>query len=91
MWAVTELRQHTLHPGARPAFVSPFEREFVDSRERLGIGLLGQFEDRDDPDRFVWIRSFRICRRASERSRTSTADRCGRRTTTRQTRWCAAS
>ena len=58
MWAVTELRQYTLHPGTRPAFVSLFEREFVESQEQLGIRLLGQFEDRDNADRFVWIRSF---------------------------------
>jgi hypothetical protein len=58
MWAVTELRQYTLHPGTRPAFVSLFERTFVESQEQLGIRLLGQFEDRDDPDRFIWIRSF---------------------------------
>ena len=56
--AVFELRQYTLRPGQRERLVALFEREFVESQEALGIGLPGQFRDLDDPDRFVWLRSF---------------------------------
>jgi len=55
---IVELRQYTLHPGTRDAFTSLFEREFVDSQEALGITVIGQFHDLDDPDRFVWLRGF---------------------------------
>jgi hypothetical protein len=56
--AVWELRQYTLRPGQRERLVELFEREFVEPQEALGIGLPGQFRDLDDPDRFVWLRSF---------------------------------
>ncbi|MEO6511583.1 MAG: NIPSNAP family protein [Nocardioides sp.] len=56
--AVVELRQYTLKPGARDTLVAIFEAEFVASQEELGIALGGRFEDRDDPDRFVWMRGF---------------------------------
>uniref|UniRef100_UPI002147E972 NIPSNAP family protein n=1 Tax=Tahibacter caeni TaxID=1453545 RepID=UPI002147E972 len=57
--AVIELRQYTLHPGRRDALIALFEREFVETQEAEGMRLLGQFRDLDDPDRFVWLRSFR--------------------------------
>ncbi|UGB38072.1 NIPSNAP family protein [Frateuria soli] len=56
--AVLELRQYTLRPGQRERLVGLFEREFVESQEALGMRLPGQFRDLDDPDRFVWLRSF---------------------------------
>lgn len=55
---VFELCQYTLRPGQRDRLIAMFEREFVQSQEALGIGLPGQFRDLDDPDRFVWLRSF---------------------------------
>jgi len=55
---VFELRQYTLRAGQRERLVELFEREFIESQEALGIGLPGQFRDLDDPDRFVWLRSF---------------------------------
>jgi hypothetical protein len=56
--AVVELRQYKLVPGRRDAFVVLFDREFVESQEALGMRLVGQFRDLDDPDRFTWIRGF---------------------------------
>lgn len=56
--AVIELRQYTLHPGRRDTLIALFEREFLESQERTGLRVLGQFRDLDDPDRFVWLRSF---------------------------------
>lgn len=55
---VLELRQYTLHGGQRDTLIELFEREFVVPQERLGIRVLGQFRDLDDPDRFVWLRGF---------------------------------
>lgn len=55
---VVELRQYTLHPGQREALIDLFDREFVESQENLGMRVVGQFRDLDDPDRFVWLRGF---------------------------------
>lgn len=55
---VFELRQYTLHAGRRDVLIELFEREFIDPQIAAGIRLLGQFRDLDDPDRFVWFRSF---------------------------------
>ena len=56
--SVVELRQYTLKPGARDTLVEIFEAEFVESQEELGTAIGGLFHDRDDPDRFVWMRGF---------------------------------
>jgi NIPSNAP len=55
---IVELRQYTLRPGQRDVLIELFDREFVESQEELGITLIGQFRDLDDPDRFVWLRGF---------------------------------
>jgi hypothetical protein len=55
---IVELRQYTLHSGARDVLIDLFEREFIESQEAQGISVLGQFRDRDDPERFVWLRGF---------------------------------
>ncbi|WP_418955565.1 NIPSNAP family protein [Streptomyces tritici] len=56
--SIVELRQYTLHPGARDTLIELFEREFVTGQQAAGITLGGRFRDLDDPDRFVWLRSF---------------------------------
>ena len=56
---VVELRQYTLHPGMRDVLIDLFEREFIESQEAVGITVIGQFRDLDDPNRFVWLRGFR--------------------------------
>jgi NIPSNAP len=55
---LVELRQYTLHPGQRDILIELFEREFIESQEDVGMRLIGQFLDLDDPDRFVWLRGF---------------------------------
>jgi len=55
---VVELRQYTLRPGQREILIELFDREFVESQEAVGMAIVGQFRDLDDPDRFVWIRGF---------------------------------
>src|SRR3989440_12071897 len=56
---IVELRQYTLHPGKRDVLIDLFDREFVESQEELGMKIIGQFRDVDNPDRFVWLRGFR--------------------------------
>jgi len=55
---IVELRQYTLHPGKRDALIDLFDREFIEPQETLGMRIIGQFRDLDDPDRFVWLRGF---------------------------------
>lgn len=55
---IVELRQYILHAGRRDELIDLFEREFVESQEAAGMTLIGQFRDRDAPERFVWLRSF---------------------------------
>ncbi|MFI0976376.1 NIPSNAP family protein [Streptomyces sp. NPDC021093] len=56
--SVVELRQYTLHPGARETLIELFERELVVGQQAAGITVGGRFRDLDDPDRFVWLRAF---------------------------------
>jgi hypothetical protein len=55
---VIELRQYTLHPGKRDVLIDLFDREFVEPQEAVGMKIIGQFRDLDDPNRFVWLRGF---------------------------------
>jgi hypothetical protein len=55
---VIELRQYTLHPARRDGFIDLFDRNFVESQEALGMKVIGQFRDLDEPSRFVWLRGF---------------------------------
>jgi len=56
---IVELRQYTLHPGKRDVLIDLFDREFVESQEALGMKVIGQLRDLDNPNRFVWLRGFR--------------------------------
>lgn len=55
---VLELRRYVLHPGARERLIELFDRELVETQEAVGLAVLGQFRDLDDPDAFVWLRGF---------------------------------
>ena len=55
---IVELRRYALQPGAREALIDLFDREFVETQEDVGMSVLGQFRDLDDPDSFVWLRGF---------------------------------
>lgn len=55
---ILELRMYDLHPGRRDELIELFEREFIETQEAVGIQVLGQFYDLDNPDRFVWLRGF---------------------------------
>jgi NIPSNAP len=53
-----ELRQYTLHAGARERLIRVFEDEFIEPQEALGMDVFGPFYDLGDPNRFVWMRGF---------------------------------
>jgi quinol monooxygenase YgiN len=55
---IVELRHYTLHPGKRDELIELFDREFVETQEAVGIQVIGQFRNLDDPDQFVWLRGF---------------------------------
>jgi quinol monooxygenase YgiN len=55
---IVELRRYALQPGARETLIELFDREFVETQEEVGMCVLGQFRDLDDPDSFVWLRGF---------------------------------
>jgi NIPSNAP len=55
---VIELRQYTLKPGQRDTLINLFDQYFVESQEATGMTIVGQFRDRQRPDRFVWMRGF---------------------------------
>jgi len=55
---VVELRRYALRAGERETLIELFDREFVETQEAVGMRVLGQFRDLDDPDSFVWLRGF---------------------------------
>jgi hypothetical protein len=55
---IVELRRYALHPGRRDDLIRLFDREFVETQEAVGMQVLGQFYDLDDPNQFVWLRGF---------------------------------
>lgn len=55
---IVELRMYALHPGRRDELIRLFERHFLESQEAVGMQIIGQFYDLDDPDRLVWLRGF---------------------------------
>ena len=63
---VYELRQYTLRPGAREAFIELFETQLLDTQDATGMHVLGQFRDLDRPDAFVWMRAFTDMERRRE-------------------------
>ena len=57
-YPIVELRQYSLLPNRFAPFDALFEREFIESQEAIGMKVIGQFHDLDNPDRFVWLRGF---------------------------------
>lgn len=55
---IVELRQYDLHPGTRDTLIDVFDRHFIEGQEAVGMSVIGQFRDLDNPDSFVWLRGF---------------------------------
>ena len=58
-YQVVEFRRYVTTHGQRGTFVRYFDSYFPEAFEQLGAMVFGQFTERDDPDRFTWIRGFR--------------------------------
>ena len=56
--SVYEFRNYTMQPGQRDVLIDLFEREFIEPMQVLGARVVATFRSLDDPNRFVWIRSF---------------------------------
>jgi hypothetical protein len=56
---VIELRQYKIFPGKREQMIEVFDGKLIEAQEDVGMRLLGQFRDLDDPNRFTWMREFR--------------------------------
>ena len=82
---IVELRQYTLHPGQRDVLIELFERIFIEPQEAVGITVIGQFRDLEDPNRFVWLRGFETCLCARRRSRTFMVGQSGKHIAKRPT------
>ncbi|MCC2673143.1 MAG: hypothetical protein K0R58_90 [Ramlibacter sp.] len=52
------MRRYRLVPGSREKLIALFDREFVETQEAVGMRVIGQFRDMDEPHSFVWLREF---------------------------------
>jgi hypothetical protein len=55
---IADLRMYTHQPNKRDDFIKLFEDEFIETQEAVGIQVIGQFYDLDDPGRCIWLRGF---------------------------------
>jgi len=58
-YQVIEFRRYATSPGRRGDFVRYFDAYFPEAFEQLGAMVFGQFAERDDPNRFTWLRGFK--------------------------------
>jgi hypothetical protein len=58
-YQVIELRRYTTADGARGRFAKYFDTYFPEAFEQLGAMVFGQFLERANPNRFVWLRGYR--------------------------------
>lgn len=55
---VIELRQYRMYAGKRDRMIEAFDARLIEGQEQVGMRVLGQFRDLDDPNRFTWLREF---------------------------------
>lgn len=55
---VLELRQYKIFAGKREQMIEVFDGKLIEPQEDVGMRVLGQFRDLDDPNRFTWMREF---------------------------------
>lgn len=56
--SVLELRQYKIFAGKREQMIEVFDGKLIEGQEQVGMRVLGQFRDLDDPNRFTWMREF---------------------------------
>src|SRR2546429_8285712 len=55
---IVEVRNYRIRPGRRAEFIQFFQTEAVPAQRAHGIPVLGPMLDVENPNRFLWLRSF---------------------------------
>ena len=55
---IVEVRSYRIKPGKREEFVRMFETRAVSAQHSHGIKIIGPFLDVENPNKFVFLRSF---------------------------------
>jgi len=55
---IVEVRTYTIKPGLRQRFIDLWNARTKPLQLSLGMGVIGPWLDLEDPDRFVWLRTF---------------------------------
>ena len=55
---IVEVRTYKTQPGRRDEFIKFFETRAVAAQRSHGMKILGPLLDLENPDTFVWLRSF---------------------------------
>jgi len=55
---IVEVRSYRIKPGHREEFIQLFETRAVPALRSYGMKILGPMLDVENPNKFVWLRSF---------------------------------
>ena len=55
---IVEVRSYRIKPGKREEFIRMFEKRAVPAQHSHGIKIIGPFLDVENPNKFVFLRSF---------------------------------
>jgi hypothetical protein len=55
---IVEVRTYRVKPGRRAEFVRFFETKVLPALQNHGVKVIGPLLDRENPNKFVWLRSF---------------------------------
>ena len=55
---IVEVRSYRIKPGRRAEFIRFFETQSVPALKAHGMKVTGPFLDLENPNKFVWLRSF---------------------------------
>jgi NIPSNAP len=55
---IVEVRSYRIKPGRRDEFIKFFETRSIPALRSHGMKVLGPLLDLENPNRFVWLRSF---------------------------------
>lgn len=55
---IVEVRSYRIKPGHRAEFIELFEKRAISALRSYGMQVLGPLLDVENPNKFVWLRSF---------------------------------
>jgi NIPSNAP protein len=55
---IVEVRSYRIKPGRRAEFIDLFEKRAIPALRAHGMQVLGPLLDLENPNKFVWLRSF---------------------------------